>query len=222
MTGAGDKSFGAGSDISEFPSLIAEGDVVERKLALENATFTLLANMPQPTIAALNSSAYGGGLEIALACDLIIAEAGQVLALPEVKLGVFPCSGGPLRLVARVGAARAREMIFFGDPVTIDQAAQWGIVNRVVDRGRALPTAMEWAQRLAGGSASALAAAKAAVNTAIGGASEEEATREVLDLARQAFAHPDATEGTAAFLEKRSPRFPSSVGYEQHAATRAD
>lgn len=210
MTGAGQKSFGAGSDISEFPELIDTGTVVERKMAFENETFSLLSEMTKPTVAALNGSAFGGGLEIALACDLIVAEAGQVIGLPEVKLGLFPGSGGPVRMARRIGEARTKELIFFGDPIPVEQAEAWGLINRVVEPGGALRFAVAWAQRLATQSASGLRAAKIAIQDALHHETGERAIRESLELTRQAFAHPDAVEGADAFLAKRPARFPSA------------
>jgi enoyl-CoA hydratase len=212
MTGAGSRSFGAGSDIAEFQPLIQAGTVIERKMAFENETFSFLARLPKPTIAALNGSAYGGGLEIALACDLIVAEHGQVVGLPEVKLGLLPGSGGPVRMARRIGEARTKELIFLGDPIPVEQALEWGLVNRVVEPGAALGFAVAWAERLAAGSASGLRACKLAVNAALQDSVGELAIHDSLELTRAAFAHPDAAEGAAAFLAKRSPRFPSAAG----------
>lgn len=212
MTAGGERSFGAGSDIAEFQPLIEEGTVVEKKMAFENETFSLLSTMDKPTIAALNGSAFGGGLEIALACDLIVAEEGQVVGLPEVKLGLFPGSGGPVRVVRRIGEARAKEMIFFGDPVPVETARDWGLVNRVVGRGEALSFAVAWAERLAASSVSGLRACKLSVNATLGADAGQRVIRESLELTRAAFAHPDAAEGATAFLGKRPAQFPSSSG----------
>ncbi|MEV4732614.1 enoyl-CoA hydratase-related protein [Saccharopolyspora sp. NPDC049426] len=208
LTGAGDRAFCAGSDIKEFPSLIAEGDVVDRKLSFENETFGLVDEFPKPTIAALNGLAYGGGLELAVCCDLIIAEAGTDVALPEIKLGVIPASGGPVRVTRRLGEARAVEMMFFGDPLPVETALSWGLVNRVVPRGEALTTARELASRLTELPATALALVKQAVHNGRDG--DREAIRSTLPLSEQAFASPDAAEGVRAFLGKEAPRFNSA------------
>ena len=207
MTAAGDRTFGAGSDIGEFAPLIASGDVVERKMALENETFSLLAALPQPTIAALNGSAYGGGLEIALACDLIVAEQSQFVGLPEVKLGVFPGCGGAVRLARRIGESRTKELMFFGEPLAVEDAETWGLINRVVPRGQALSYALDWAQTLAASSASGLRACKQSANAAIHSALGEVAILDSLELTRRVFAHPDAREGATAFLERRAAVF---------------
>lgn len=211
MTADGGKAFGAGSDISEFAELIGGGDVVERKMAFENETFSLLANLDKPTIAALNGSAFGGGFEIALACDLIVAEGAQRVGLPEIKLGLFPGSGGPVRLARRVGSGRAAEMILTGEPISVETGLRWGVVNKVVEPGEAISYAIDWAQRLAHQSVSGLQACKRALRDAVFAVDGERAIRDSLELTRAAFAHPDAVEGAHAFLEKREPAFPSLV-----------
>jgi enoyl-CoA hydratase/carnithine racemase len=148
LTGSGDKAFCAGSDIKEFPDMMAAGAVVPRKLALENEAWNRIDDFPKPTIAALNGLAFGGGLELAMCCDLIVAEAGQFVALPEIKLGVFPGTGGTVRAMRRIGEARAKEMMFFGEKLPVETALDWGLLNRVVPKGRALATATEMARTL--------------------------------------------------------------------------
>lgn len=210
MTGAGGRSFGAGSDITEFGDLIAGGDVVERKMAFENETFSLLASLPQPTVAAVKGATLGGGLELALACDLILAEEGAVVGFPEIKLGLFPASGGPVRAARRIGEGRVREMLYFGDPVPVEVAERWGLVNAVVPAGTVDDRAVAWAQRLAAQSVSGLRACKAAAGAAFGVDHGEREIVASLDLSRRVFAHPDAREGAAAFLARRAPSFPSA------------
>lgn len=206
LTGAGDTVFNAGSDITEFPSMISAGDVVDRKMAFENETFGLLANIEKPTIAALNGLAYGGGLELAVCCDVIVAEAGNTVALPEVKLGVIPSSGGPVRVTRRIGPARTKEMMLFGEPVSVETASTWGLVNRVVARGESLGTARDMARRLANLPTTALGLCKQAVEHAVDH-SEQESIRASLALSERAFATADAREGVRAFLDKDTPRF---------------
>src|SRR6266480_1478194 len=149
LTGSGAKAFCAGSDIREFPD-VADA-VVAKKLARENAVYGRVAEFPKPTIAALNGLAFGGGLELAVCCDLIVAEAGGRIALPEIKLGVFPGSGGTIRVTRRIGESRAKEMMFFGEPVPVETALAWGLVNRVVPPGAAVETALTMARELAAG-----------------------------------------------------------------------
>jgi enoyl-CoA hydratase len=202
----GSRAFGAGSDIKEFDGLIAAGDVVERKMAFENETFTMLADFPRPTIAALAGDAYGGGLELALCCDMVIAEAGTKVGFPEVKLGVLPGSGGAARAVRRIGQARVNEMILFGDPVGAETACAWGLINAVVEQDQALAVARQWAARLAAGSAVALEACKQAIRDAVN-APVDVAIDRSLELSREAFAAVDVREGVRAFFAKEQPRF---------------
>lgn len=206
LTGAGDTAFNAGSDIKEFPSMIEAGDVVDRKAAFENETFGLVDDFPKPVIAALNGLAYGGGLELAVCCDLIVAEAGSTVALPEIKLGVIPASGGPVRVTRRIGESRTKEMMFFGEPVAVETASAWGLVNHVVPRGEALSTARDMAQKLAALPATALRLCKQAVDQT-SEHSEQESVRASLALSERAFATADAQEGVRAFLDKDTPRF---------------
>jgi enoyl-CoA hydratase len=206
VTGAGTRAFCAGSDIGEFPALMTPGTVVETKLARENATWTALAEFPRPTVAALNGLAFGGGLELAVCCDLIVAGADVRVALPEVKLGVFPGSGGTVRVTRRIGEGRAKEMMFLGEPIDAATAASWGLINKVVPPGQALAAAREIAGVLAAGPARALALCKAATDLAWD-LPVAEAVRRTLALSDQAFASADCREGVRAFLAKERPRF---------------
>ena len=149
LTGAGERAFCAGSDIKEFPELAASGEVVDRKMRKENQTYSKLDDFPKPTIAAVAGLAFGGGLELAVCCDLLVVEENARLALPEIKLGVFPGSGGTVRVTRRIGEGRAKEMMFFGEPIDAHTALAWGLVNRVVPPGEALLTACRMAATLA-------------------------------------------------------------------------
>jgi enoyl-CoA hydratase len=206
LTGSGDRAFCAGSDVREFAEMMAAGSVVPRKLALENDTWNRLAAFPKPTVAALNGIAYGGGLELAVCCDLLVAEEGSSVALPELRLGVFPGGGGTVRVTRRIGEGRAKEMMFFGDPVPVERALAWGLVNRVVPKGRALATAQEMALRLAGQPALALNCAKRAVALAFD-LRAEEAIEATLPMSDAVFVSPDCAEGVRAFFAKEKPRF---------------
>lgn len=206
LTGAGEKAFCAGSDIKEFPAMMAQGAVVPNKLALENEAWSRVDDFPKPTIAALNGLAFGGGLELAVCCDLIVAEAGGQVALPETRLGVYPGSGGTVRVTRRIGEGRAKEMMFFGDPVPVETALAWGLVNRVVPRRRALATALEMARRLAAQPSVALQICKRAVDMAFD-VTEDEAVRASLPMSETVFTSEDCAEGVRAFFAKEPPRF---------------
>ena len=204
VTGAGERAFCAGSDIKEFGGVA--DDVVGKKLGAENAAFSRLAAFPKPTIAAIEGVAYGGGLELAVCCDLLIAGAAARLALPEVKLGVFPGSGGTIRVPRRIGEARAKQLMFTGEPIDAATALAWGLVNQVVPRGQALAVARELAARLAALPARALSLMKEAV--AVGLAyPEKEAVRRTLALSAAVFGTADCREGARAFLAKEPARW---------------
>jgi len=204
LTGAGAKAFCAGSDIKEFPQ-VADA-VVAKKLARENAAYGRVADFPKPTIAALNGLAFGGGLELAACCDLIVAEAGGKLALPEIKLGVFPGSGGTIRVTRRIGEGRAKEMMFFGEPVGVETALAWGLVNRVAAPGEAVETALAMARELAARPNLALQLCKQSIGMAFD-RSEHEAVEATLALSDRAFRTADCAEGVRAFFAKEPPRF---------------
>jgi len=207
VTGAGDRAFCAGSDIGEFPSVM--DDVVPKKLALENETWSRLDDFPRPTIAALNGLAYGGGLELAVCCDLLVAGADVRLALPEVKLGVFPGTGGTVRVPRRIGEGRAKELAFLGEPIDAQTALAWGLVNRVVPRGQALAAARELAAVLAARPGRALQLCKQAIDLALDTA-EDEAVARTLEVSAAVFRTADCREGVRAFFAKEPPRFTHS------------
>jgi enoyl-CoA hydratase len=207
LTGAGERAFCAGSDISEFPSVA--DDVIGKKLKAENQAYSKLDDFPKPTIAAVTGLAFGGGLELAVCCDLIVVEENARLALPEIKLGVFPGSGGTIRVTRRIGEGRAKEMMYFGEPIDVQTALAWGLVNRVVPVGEALLTACRMAGELAKRPSKALQICKQAIDLAFD-VSEDQAIARTLPLSAEAFQSADCREGVRAFFEKRPPRFTHS------------
>jgi enoyl-CoA hydratase len=206
LTGSGEKAFCAGSNITEFPDMMAAGAVVPKKLALENEAYSRVDDFPKPTIAALNGLAYGGGLELAVCCDLIVAEAGGRVALPEIKLGVFPGSGGTVRVTRRIGEGRAKEMMYFGEPIPVETAKDWGLINRVVPKGEALKVALAMAHKLAAQPNVALQICKQAVDAAFD-TTEDKAIDASLVLSDRVFTTEDCAEGVRAFFAKEPPRF---------------
>src|SRR6266516_2515115 len=204
LTGSGSRAFCAGSDIKEFPA-VADA-VVAKKLARENEVFSRIAEFPKPTIAALNGLAFGGVLELAVCCDLIVAEAGGRVALPEIKLGVFPGSGGTIRVTRRIGEGRAKQMMFFGEPVPVETALEWGLVDRVVASGEAVKTALAMARELAARPGVALELCKQSIGMAFD-RTEREAVEATLALSGRAFRTEDCAEGVRAFFAKETPRF---------------
>jgi enoyl-CoA hydratase/carnithine racemase len=206
LTGAGERAFCAGSDIKEFPEMMGAGAVVPRKLALENEAWSRVDDFPKPTIAAVRGLAFGGGLELAVCCDLIVVENGTRLALPEIKLGVFPGTGGTIRVTRRIGEGRAKEMMFFGDPISAETALAWGLVNRIVPKGTALDAALEMAARLAAQPSIALQMCKRSADMAFD-VPEDRAVDASLAMSERVFTTADCAEGVRAFFAKEPPRF---------------
>ena len=126
VTAAGDRFFGAGSNLQEFAAFPSPKTMTVRKMEPEHEVFTLLEKLPVPTIAALNGTALGGALELALCCDFIIAERGREVGLPEINLGLFPGGGGPVRAARRAGASRAKRLVLTGDPISVETAVACG------------------------------------------------------------------------------------------------
>jgi enoyl-CoA hydratase len=204
LAGTGDRAFCAGSDVKEFPSL--HGRVAEGKLINENAAYNRLAELPLPTIAAIEGDALGGGLELALCCDLRVASSTALLGLPEVRLGVMPGSGGTQRLPRLIGLARAKELIMLGELIDAETALRFGLVNRVAPQGGAESTARELAERLASRGPVALREAKGVLNTTLDG-SLAAGQAEELKASERVFSSEDMLEGAAAFIEKRPAHF---------------
>jgi enoyl-CoA hydratase len=207
VTGAGTRAFCAGSDVKEFEGLA--GRVAQGKLLYEKYVYRKLAELPVPTIAAIEGDALGGGLELALCCDLRIASERARLGMPEVRLGVIPGSGGTQRLPAVVGPARAKELILVGELISAQRAEQIGLVNAVAAEGEALAAATDMAERIAQRGPAAVREAKRLIERArdldldAGLAAE-------LDASDRVFAGEDMLEGARAFFAKRPPEFPGA------------
>jgi len=204
LTGTGERAFCAGSDVKEFESL--QGRVGEGKLLLEKAVYRRIALLPVPTIAAIQANALGGGLELALCCDLRVADERAKLGLPEVRLGVMPGSGGTQRLPRIVGIAKAKELILMGEIISASDALEIGLVNRVAAAGQALYEALKMAETIAERGPLAVREAKQALDLAGDMPLDEGLARE-LDASERIFASQDMLEGAHAFFEKRAPRF---------------
>jgi enoyl-CoA hydratase len=204
VTGAGDKAFCAGSDIKEFAAV--RDRVVEKKLARENEAFGRFESLSKSTVAAIDGLAYGGGCEISMACDLRITGEGAKIALPEVRLGVVPGSGGLLRLPELVGPARAVELMYLGEPIDAREAERIGLVNEVVPDGEAISRALDVARSISRQPKDAVAAIKRGVRESLH-SSREDSVRLTLALSDRLFRTEDCAEGILAFFEKREPRF---------------
>ncbi|RYY85364.1 MAG: enoyl-CoA hydratase/isomerase family protein [Comamonadaceae bacterium] len=207
LHGAGDRAFSAGSDLAELRGLIDQGrDALAAKFAQDDAVFGALARFPKPTLAAIEGAAVGGGLELAVCCDLLVASRAAKLALPEIRLGVFPGSGGTVRVTRRIGPARARRMMLLGDAIDAATAHDWGLVDALCDEGAALQEAGKLAARLAAGPALAQQGCKAAIDAALD-LDEAGALAVATDWAVTLGFSGDLAEGLRAFDAKRRPAF---------------
>jgi len=208
LTGAGDKAFVAGADITELATFNAlQG---KRFSAKGHRIIGALQQLAIPVIAAVNGFALGGGSEMALAADFIYASQNAKFGLPEINLGIIPGFGGTQRLPRLIGKNRAKEMIFTGTMISADQALAIGMVNKVVAADKLMEETMATARLIATKGRVSLRAAKQAINT---GTDADLATgcRVEIDSFALCMASEDAKEGTGAFLEKRKPQFKGSL-----------
>jgi enoyl-CoA hydratase len=203
VTGAGPKAFCAGADIKE----LRDRPLMDTKRGAElgQGVFEKLARLPVPSVAAINGFAFGGGLELALACTFRLASPNAKMGLPEIKLGLIPGYGGTQRLPRVVGEARALEMIMTGRAVAAEEAERIGLVNRVVEDDP-VEAAMTFARQFTVFGLPALGFAREAVTRALDNPVSE-GLRIEADLSSLAFATRDAAEGMAAFTEKRNANF---------------
>ena len=203
VSSATERAFSAGADISVGGSLGPLGKWAHwaRK---GHRTLDRLAQMRVPTIAAIGGVAYGGGLELALACDMRIVAESARLALPEVTIGTTPAWGGTARLPALIGAARAKQMVLSGQPVDAQKALAWGLVNEVVPAAQLQARTLELATQIAGNAPIAVQAAKQLIDAGLGNAPAV-----AIESLASGFAAgtDDMKEGAAAFTQKRRPKY---------------
>jgi enoyl-CoA hydratase len=205
VTGAGEKSFIAGADIAELAKLSPlEGREHARR---GQAIFDRLSGLPVPTIAAINGFAYGGGLELAMACTLRVASENARMGLPETSLGILPGYGGSQRLARLVGRARALELVLTAEKgLTAAEAERIGLINRVVPEGQALSGALEIAKKIGANGPVACRYAMEAIRRGLDMPLAEGQLLEAT-LFGLCAATADMQEGMTAFLEKRPARF---------------
>jgi len=203
ITGSG-KAFIAGADISEMNTYSPEEARVFSQLG--HKTMDAIQNTGKPVIAAINGFTLGGGLELALSCDILIASEKAVLGLPEVNLGLIQGFGGTQRLPRLIGKARAKELIFTGEALKAQKACEIGLVNRVVPPEELLPEAEKMAQLISAKGPVALALAKRAIESGYDVPLSEGCKKEI-DAFVESFSSQDRDEGIKAFLEKRKPVF---------------
>jgi enoyl-CoA hydratase/carnithine racemase len=202
VTGAGEKIFVAGADISEFPPLRYQTG--RERNQRNRPWWDYVAGFPKPVVAAINGHALGGGLELALACDIRIAASNARLGLPEVSLGIMPGGGGTQRLLRLVGPGLAKLLIFTADQVTAEEAQRRGLVEKAVPQEQLLRECRAIAERIISRAPLSVRMAKEAINAGL-----ERPLSEGLDYEMECFARlmdtEDKNEGVAAFLEKRAP-----------------
>ncbi len=201
LTG-GPKVFAAGADIDSM----AKASPVDIYLRNTRALWQRIWLLDKPVIAAVNGVAFGGGCELALSCDLIVAGSSALFGQPEIKLGIMPGAGGTQRLTRAIGPYRAMELVLTGEPITAQQALEFGLVSRVVSDEKVLDEALALAKLIAERPPVAVRLARQAVRFGA-----ERTLLEGLELERRNYrmlydTH-DQKEGMAAFLEKRQPRF---------------
>lgn len=201
LTGAGDKAFAAGADIKEM----SDKSPIDMMMG-DFEAWLRIRHIHKPMIAAVGGYAFGGGCELAMHCDMIVASENARFAQPEIKIGIIPGAGGTQRLARTFGKFRTLEMVLTGEPFTAQEMAAHGLVNRVVPKGEHLNEAIKLAKVVAERPPVAVRLAKEAVLAAF-----ETALEEGLEIERKnfflLFATEDMREGMRAFMEKRPPEF---------------
>ena len=199
LTGSG-KAFVAGSDIKEFNATTPFAAHNIRRLG------EMVEQLEKPVIAAVNGFCLGGGNEIAMACDIIIASEKAKFGQTEINIGIIPGGGGTQRLPRLIGVCRAKELIYTGDIIRAEEADRLGLVNRVVPMDELMPAAKELAKKIAAKSAAALKLAKTAINRGMQ-TNLESGLKYEYELYSLSLSLEDKLEGVNAFLEKRAPKF---------------
>jgi enoyl-CoA hydratase len=203
VTGAGEKAFIAGADIGEFEG---RSPVDQWRVMKAPTIFDAVERLPKPVIAAINGYCLGGGLELALACDIRIASSSAKLGQPEVNLGIIPGGGGTQRLPRIVGLGAALRLILSGEIIAADEALRLRLVEEIVEPAKLLDRAVELAELMASKSPVALAAAKEATRAALSLPLDDGLKLETA-LFQLCFSSADKAEGVRAFMEKRAAEF---------------
>lgn len=205
LSAAGDRAFCVGADLKERNGM--SDDDFRAQRVLFRKTFGGVLNLPQPTVAAVHGFALGGGTELALSCDIVVADETAVLGLPEVTIGLVPGGGGTQLALRRLGPGRASDVVLTGRRIPALEAEDLGLIDRLVPAGSARESALEVAQSIAANSPVATRAAKRALRSGWG--LDYAAAMDVEDAAwRTAAFSADRKEGIAAFNDKRKPDWP--------------
>jgi enoyl-CoA hydratase/carnithine racemase len=204
VTGAGEKAFCAGADLKEREDMTMSE--VRQYIRAIRDTFTDIENLPMPVICAINGVALGGGLELALACDIRIASPNAKLGLTEVTLGIIPGGGGTQRLPRLVGRGQAKEMLLLGLRLTAEEALNIGLINHIAPEGKLMDMALEMAEKIVNNPPIAVQQAKIAINQGL-----EVELAQGLEIESEAYEvcipTKDRIEALAAINDKRKPVF---------------
>lgn len=207
MRGAGDRAFIAGADITEFPAIRGDADMTAAYDQLAARTWLALRGAPQPVIAMINGLCFGGGVALALACDLRFAAGHARFAVPAARLGLsYPMEGGVERLVQVVGPTHAADILLSGRTIDAGEALRIGLVNRVVPGNELESHTRDYALAMAEGAPLTLAAHKRAIQESLRPRAERDLAG-LHEAMQRCFNSEDYQEGVAAFLAKRRPRF---------------
>ena len=204
ITGSGDKAFCAGADIKELMGRSRQEQQAGSEFGQD--VFHQIESLPIPSLALMNGYAFGGGLELALACTFRLATPNAKMGLPEIKLGLIPGYGGTQRVARPSGITRANELILTGKTIDAEQALQYGILNGLVDKNTSLNDAMSFCQQFKDFSLPVLQFAKSAILRSFD-VSLQDGLKIESNLSTLAYSLNDANEGMQAFIEKRPPSF---------------
>ncbi|MBK5242168.1 enoyl-CoA hydratase/isomerase family protein [Clostridium sp.] len=204
ITGAGVKAFDAGSDISEFKEM--RGNFIGKSFKIENDMMNSLEYLSKPTIVAMEGFCMGGGLELALCCDIRIMSEATRVSVPEINLGIFPAAGGLHRLPKVVGQAKALEMMYLGESIDANECRELGLANHLAPVGETVKIAMEMAVKIAQKPTTAIKVIKKGIRKMWLKPSDENYYSN-LDIIENIFSGFNGTEGVEAFLSKRKPNF---------------
>lgn len=210
LRGEGPKAFCAGFDIKEMTSNLGSAAQTLAQFQSDAVLFDRLAHGAKPTLAVVEGVALGGGLELAICCDFIMAGERARFGLPEIKLGAIPAAGGTLRVTRQIGPARARQLILLGDPIDAATALDWGLITRVVPPEALAAESAAFAQRLAAAPSLAMQYAKRAIASSLD-ADEASALAAAREHAAQLATSDDLAEGVRSFIERRNPVFRDTV-----------
>ena len=203
LTGSPGKAFIAGADIKEFSKM----EIEDRKAMKKDWRVTdVISNSNKPIIAMINGFCLGGGLEIAMACDIRIASSNSKLGQPEINIGIIPGAGGTQRLTRLIGEGRSMELILTGNMISAEKAKDWGLVNMVTNEENLEEATMEFASQIANKSSFAINRAKKSIGL-VANNSLKEGLKKEQELFVECFNSNDGKEGIKAFIEKRKPEF---------------